>query len=156
MWQYKKYSERDPAGTAFASASAWELEMKKLCASIVLIVAVLLGSQGLADQLRVAENLRQGQVMIPASVPERSRMTIIDHLMFVDSGVAAILIFYDDKTTERDLDYVEVYDIEGDLLLLSWIDQMGVCQAAVDRGLLNFNEPEIDGTLVIVGVGREL
>ena len=130
--------------------------MKKLCASIVLIVAVLLGSQGLADQLRVAENLRQGQVMIPASVPERSRMTIIDHLMFVDSGVAAILIFYDDKTTERDLDYVEVYDIEGDLLLLSWIDQMGVCQAAVDRGLLNFNEPEIDGTLVIVGVGREL
>ena len=83
-------------------------------------------------------------------------MTIIDHLMFVDSGVAAILIFYDDKTTERDLDYVEVYDIERDLLLLSWIDQMGVCQAAVDRGLLNFNEPEIDGTLVIVGVGREL
>jgi hypothetical protein len=33
---------------------------------------------------------------------------------------------------------------------------MGVCQAAEDRGLLNFDEPEIDGTLVIVGVGREL
>jgi tryptophan-rich sensory protein len=100
---------------------------EKLCASIVLIVAVLLGSQGLAEQLRVAENLRQGQVMMPASVPERSLMTIVDHIMFVDSGIAAILIFYDDKTTGRDLDYVEVYDIEGDLLLLSWIDQMGVC-----------------------------
>jgi hypothetical protein len=152
----RMYSGARTVGTAFASHPDWEVEMKKLCASIVLIVAVLLGSQGLAEQLRVAENLRQGQVMMPASVPERSLMTIVDHIMFVDSGIAAILIFYDDKTTGRDLDYVEVYDIEGDLLLLSWIDQMGVCQAAVDRGLLNFDEPEIDGTLVIVGVGREL
>jgi len=130
--------------------------MKKLCASIVLIVAVLLGSQGLAEQLRVAENLRQGQVMMPASVPERSRMTIVDHIMFVDSGVAAILIFYDDKTTERELDYIEVYDVEGNLLLLSWIDKTGVCLVAMDRGLLNSDDPEVDGTLVMVGVGREL
>jgi len=150
------YSGARTVGTAFASHPDWEVEMKKLCASIVLIVAVLLGSQGLAEQLRVADNLRQSQVMMPASVSERSLMTIVDHIMFVDSGIAVILIFYDDKTTGRDLDYVEVYDIEGDLLLLSWIDQMGVCQAAVDRGLLNFDEPEIDGTLVIVGVGREL
>jgi hypothetical protein len=130
--------------------------MKKLCASIVLIVAVLLGSQGLAEQLRVAENLRQGQVMMPASVPERSRMTIVDHIMFVDSGVAAILIFYDDKITERELDYIEVYDVEGNLLLLSWIDKTGVCLVAMDRGLLNSDDPEVDGTLVMVGVGREL
>jgi len=130
--------------------------MKKLCASIFLIVAVLLGSQGLAEQLRVAENLRQGQVMMPASVPERSRMTIVDHIMFVDSGVAAILIFYDDKTTERELDYIEVYDVEGNLLLLSWIDKTGVCLVAMDRGLLNSDDPEVDGTLVMVGVGREL
>ena len=143
-------------GTAFASHSDWEVEMKKLCASIVLIVAVLLGSQGLAEQLRVAENLRQGQVMMPASVPERSRMTIVDHIMFVDSGVAAILIFYDDKTTERELDYIEVYDVEGNLLLLSWIDKTGVCLVAMDRGLLNSDDPEVDGTLVMVGVGREL
>ena len=147
--------EREP-GTAFASHPDWEVEMKKLCASIVLIVAVLLGSQGLAEQLRVAENLRQGQVMMPASVPERSRMTIVDHIMFVDSGIAAILIFYDDKTTERELDYIEVYDVEGNLLLLSWIDKTGVCLVAMDRGLLNSDDPEVDGTLVMVGVGREL
>ena len=94
--------------------------------------------------------------MMPASVPERSRMTIVDHIMFVDSGVAAILIFYDDKTTERELDYIEVYDVEGNLLLLSWIDKTGVCLVAMDQGLLNSDDPEVDGTLVMVGVGREL
>jgi len=67
-----------------------------------------------------------------------------------------ILVFYDDKVTARDLDFIEVYDVEGNWLLLSWIYQKGACQVAIDGGLLDYEEPDVDGKLVMTGVGQEL
>ena len=130
--------------------------MQKLCASIAFITAVLFGSGGLAEQLKIGDNLKHSKVIMRASVPDRSRMTAVDYIMVVEDGVAVILVFYDDKATARDLDYIEVYDVEGNLLLLSWIDQKGACQVAIDRDLLDYEEPEVDGTLVMIGVGQEL
>jgi hypothetical protein len=54
------------------------------------------------------------------------------------------------------LDYVEFYDLEGNLLLMSWIDGRGLCQAAMDRGLLNEKKPAVDGVLVMIAVGTAL
>ena len=51
------------------------------------------------------------------------------------------MIFYDDPRTKLELDYLEVYDIGGDLLLVSWIDRFGVCQVAIDRALLGRGDP---------------
>lgn len=45
-------------------------------------------------------------------------MLVIDHTMFLDdSRAAGILIFYDDGRTQREVDYIESYDLEGNLLL---------------------------------------
>jgi hypothetical protein len=60
------------------------------------------------------------------------------------------MIFYDDPRTKLQLDYLEVYEIGGDLLLVSWIDRFGVCQVAIDRALLNKNEPAVDGIFVLI------
>lgn len=56
---------------------------------------------------------------MPASVPERSRMVSVDYTTFVQHGAAGILVFYDDGRTKWDFDYVEVYDLLGNLLLVS-------------------------------------
>jgi hypothetical protein len=53
-------------------------------------------------------------------------------------------------------DYIEFYDVAGELLLVTWIDRLGVCHAAMDRGLLDERNPTVDGTLVIINVGRFL
>jgi hypothetical protein len=66
------------------------------------------------------------------------------------------MIFYDDPLTKLDLDYLEVYDLGGDLLLVSWIDRFGVCQVAIDRALLNEDERAVDGVLVLITGGTEL
>jgi hypothetical protein len=84
-------------------------------------------------------------------------MMIVDDLMFVrEDGTAAILIFYDDLRTQWYVDLIECYDLDENLPLVTWIDQLGVCRVAMDRGLLDGNDPEVDGTLVMIGVGREL
>jgi hypothetical protein len=67
-----------------------------------------------------------------------------------------VVFLYDDAKTKRSLDYIEIYDTEGDLLVVSWIDRFGACQAAMDRGLLDPEDPRIEGVLVIIDVGTKL
>lgn len=131
--------------------------MKKLCALMIFAAALLLNQKAMTEPLRAVENLRHQQISVPASIPDRNRMVLVDDLMFVEeNGVAAILIFYDDVRTERQVDLIECYDLEGNLLLIAWIDRLGICQVAMDRGLLDADDPVVDGTLVTVAVGQEL
>ena len=58
------------------------------------------------------------------------------------------MIYYDDIRTKWDIDYIELYDLEGRLLLVSWVDRFGVCQVAMDRGLLDADNPKVEGVLV--------
>ena len=131
--------------------------MKTLCAFVIFAAALVMTQQAIPEELRVVENLRHQQIRVPASVPDRNRMVIVDDIMRVeDDGMAAVLIFYDDPRTGQQVDLIECYDLDGNLLLVAWIDRMGICQVAMDRGLLDADDPRIDGTLVIVAVGREL
>lgn len=131
--------------------------MKKVCALMIFAAALLLNQKAMTEPLRAVENLRHQQISVPASIPDRNRMVLVDDLMFVEeNGVAAILIFYDDVRTERQVDLIECYDLEGNLLLIAWIDRLGICQVAMDRGLLDADDPVVDGTLVTVAVGQEL
>ena len=54
------------------------------------------------------------------------------------------------------IDYIELYDAEGDLLVVTWIDRFGACQVAMDRVLLDLEDPSIDGVLVNDAVGTVL
>ena len=64
--------------------------------------------------------------------------------MFLEKGGGAgVLIYYDDLRTKWDVDYIEFYDLEGNLLLVSWIDRFGACQVGMDRGLLDPDPPAL-------------
>jgi hypothetical protein len=66
------------------------------------------------------------------------------------------MIFYDDPRTKLDIDYLELYGISGDLLLVSWIDRFGVCQVAIDRALLTAEPKTVDGVLVLITGGTSV
>jgi hypothetical protein len=132
--------------------------MKRWFTSVLLLVALVMGSDAaMTEQLKVAENLRKEQVLLPPSMPDRGRMVLRDTWLFLEAGGASgIFIYYDDARTKQDIDYIEFYDLEGDLLVVSWIDQRGVCLVAMDRGLLKAENPALERELVVVGVGTEL
>ncbi len=132
--------------------------MKRLFASVLLMVALMLGSDAATtEQFKIAENLRREQVLLPPSMPDRNRMVVRDNLLFLERGGASgIFIYYDDVRTKPEIDYIEFYDLDGNLLLVSWIDRRGLCLVAMDRGLLNAENPAVERELVIVEVGTEL
>lgn len=123
----------------------------------VIVVALLLVSHDAANEgLRIGSNLRNENVLMPFSTPDKSGLMVTDYLMLCgEDGAAVILAFYDDLQTKRKIDYIEVYDLSGNLLLVSWIDRFGISRFAVDRGLLG-EHPVVHHVLVLVSSGAEV
>jgi len=131
--------------------------MKRLFSAAIIVAALLLGShEGANEQLRLGDNLRHENVLLPVSTPDKTRFVLIDYLMLLDEdGAAAILAFYDDLQTKLKIDYVELYDLSGNLLLVSWIDRFGISRLAMDRGLFK-EHPVVERVLVLMTSGTEL
>ena len=56
---------------------------------------------------------------------------------------------YSDVTTERPVDYWELYDKQTNLLAVSWFDRFGIQRTAVDRGIVE-EEDKLEGIFVVV------
>jgi hypothetical protein len=59
------------------------------------------------------------------------------------------LAVYDNPTTERGADYLELYNNDGGLGLVSWFDQFGIQRVAVDRALVE-QQDALQGVFVVV------
>src|SRR5215470_1662159 len=132
--------------------------MKKIIFSLLMLLPVLLLSQRIeSQQLQTGYNLRQEKVVLPASVPDKSQLVVADYepVLDEDTGIG-ILVFYDDQRTKFEVDYIELYDVTGNLLLLTWIDRFGIRQVATGRGLLDEEHTGIDGVLVMMTGGMAL
>jgi hypothetical protein len=87
---------------------------------------------------------------LPVWALEQHELTVVSvaPLVVGDKTVGAVTV-YDDATTERPVDYWELYDSEGDLLAARWFDRLGIKRTAVDRGVLDrADKPE--GILVVI------
>jgi hypothetical protein len=124
---------------------------------IALVVGSLVaGENAMSQAFSSGENLRHERVVLPPALQDRTKMAVVDTLMFVEASTAGVLIYYDDARTKLWIDCVELYNVEGKLLVVTWIDRFGVYQAAMDRGLLDPDHPSVDGVLVTVEVGTAL
>jgi hypothetical protein len=132
--------------------------MKRLLVFVAaLALPLLLSDVAMNQPVKIIENLRHEEVLLPVSVPDKAQMAQVDSRLFVEPGGAAgVLFFYDDPGTKTPVDYIEFYDPEGHLLLVSWIDRFGICQAAMDRGLLDAKYPKAEKVLVIISMGTAL
>ena len=131
--------------------------MKALIVLVVFVATLLINDKAMTQQFNMTKNLRQEQVITPPSTPDRNLMAVVQTLTFVEDELGSgVLVFYDDDLTKWKIDYIELYDLEGNLLVVTWIDRFGACQVAIDQGLLDTDDPSIDGILVILEVGTML
>jgi hypothetical protein len=63
-----------------------------------------------------------------------------------------LLVFYDDTQTNWQIDYIELYDFQDNLLLIAWLDRFGTCQVVMDRGFLDRDDPTVEGIMVPISV----
>jgi hypothetical protein len=132
--------------------------MRKIFSVLFMVAALLLLSDaGGNEPLRIGENLRHENVLLPYGTPDKNQLVVTDYVMVEEEGGGVgIMISYDDPRTKIETDYLELYGIGGDLLLVTWIDRLGVCQVAIDRALLDKEPQAVDGVLVLITSGTLL
>ena len=124
----------------------------KICLIILGVLIQLFLFSGLrAGEIPTGENKSKQEV----NGPEQRRMTLVALEPWVVEGeslgfVAAYT--YDDVSTERPADYLELYDNQGGLMAVSWFDTFGSRRTAVDRGILE-EADQLEGVFVIVSDG---
>jgi len=131
--------------------------MRKFLASILLLGGLLIPDPLASDHLNTTEDLRHESVTLPPSTPDRSRLAVVQTLTFFEEELGAgVLVFYDDSQTRWQIDSIELYDFEGNLLVRTWLDRFGTCQVVMDRGFLDPDDPTVEGIMVTVAVGTVL
>jgi hypothetical protein len=65
------------------------------------------------------------------------------------------MAIYDDPTTQRPVDYLEVFDSGGALAVVNWFDRFGIERLVVDRALVEGGY-ELEGVFVAVVNGEAI
>jgi hypothetical protein len=74
--------------------------------------------------------------------------------LFVGGEIVGLVAVYDDATTARPADFLQVYDNAGHLLVIGWFDKFGIQRMAVDRGLLEGDK--LEGVFVVMSDGEPM
>jgi len=119
----------------------------------VLAAAILLGPVAVTN-VNPAENDLASSIALPAvDMPER-RLSVIKSAPLVDNDVTlGTVVVYDDPSTERAEDYLEIYNRDGSLVVVAWFDRFGIQRVAVDRAFVE-EEDQLEGVFVAVVDGN--
>jgi hypothetical protein len=106
--------------------------------------------------VQVAAGAEESKSVIQAlGLPGRSMNLISFSAVMANGDTVGALAVYDDPRTARPEDYIELYDNDGQLVAVGWIDRFGIERIAVDRALLE-NREDLDGTFVSVVDGEPI
>lgn len=90
------------------------------------------------------------------SLPAKDRLAPVARIPITARGeLLGEFVAYDDVTTARAADYLELYNNLGDLLAVSWFDRFGIERLALDQGLLQ-SADKLAGTFVLVVTGNSI
>lgn len=100
--------------------------------------------------LGAADTPSELEVFLLDSVPERNHLRPVSNLpVTVEGEIVGRVTIYDDSTTQRSADYLELYNNVGNLVAVSWFDRFGIERMAVDRGLVEYRD-ELMGVFVVL------
>jgi hypothetical protein len=75
--------------------------------------------------------------------------------VIAQDGAVGALVSYDDPSTTRPEDYVELYDSDGELVAVGWFDRFGIQRMAIDRAFVDGGN-KLQGVFVAIVNGESL
>lgn len=128
-------------------------QMRKITFLIFSAYLLWVGN-AFGEELRTVNNLRNETVIVPFSAPNRNELRLLNYVTFAeDTRISGWVAFYDDPKTKRPVDYLELYDTAGNLLVIGWLDRFGIARTAVDRGLVGQDAAEVQRILLLIPEG---
>lgn len=75
--------------------------------------------------------------------------------VIAEGGTVGALVVYDDPSTSRAEDHVELYDSDGELLAVGWFDRFGIQRMAIDRAFVEGGD-KLQGVFVAIVDGESV
>src|SRR5499426_800048 len=116
-----------------------------------LIVQLFIFGRAKAQLVEVTDNAYGWEIRDTGS-RNGSLVPISTVPCIVEGNIVGQFTVYDDPTTERSVDYWELYDNDGDLVAISWFDRFGIERLAIDRGLVDEGD-KLEGAFVVFSDG---
>ena len=122
---------------------------------IFVIILILLAALFFSAPLRAEPTLASYQslaqnIFLPVwALEEHELAQMAVASLVVGDKTVGIVTVYDDPSTDRRGDYLELYDDTGHLLAASWFDRFGIERVAADRGFLE-GKNKLEGVFVIL------
>ena len=122
-----------------------------LALSLAWQICALPLSDGGAEPMpsRDSGSMREILALLPA---KNSMSVVASQRIAAGERIIAQLVIYDDPTTKRPADYMELMSRWGGVIAAVWFDRFGIERMVVDRGLLD-EKDQLEGVLVLVLAG---
>jgi len=118
-------------------------------AAVVMALAVI--AVGGVQAAETSSRPRFAELAV--GLPQASLKLLSLSRVIVNRQTVGAIAIYDDPTTQRLADYIEVLNSEGVVVVVSWFDSFGIERLVVDRALLEGGE-ELQGVFVAVVNGE--
>ena len=86
---------------------------------------------------------------LPSSARPRQLTAVMATPLVAHGTELGTVVVYDDASTVRPKDYMEVYSMGGDLMAVVWFDRFGIQRVAVDRAFAEGRD-QVEGVLIAV------
>jgi hypothetical protein len=125
--------------------------------TVIVVLSFLVGLafniHVLAEPAVASDKASVQEVFLSVPVPTKDRLTLVSFYPIIVQGeILGGLAAYDDATTKRSADYLELFNNSGTVLAIGWFDRFGIERIAVDRALLN-DDDTLEGVLVLLVEG---
>lgn len=106
-----------------------------------------------AEETRTQSTLKGEAVIVPVIVPEREALALLEVQVVqwetpIGKG-GLVLAFYNNPKSRGVRNYVETYDLTGNLLEIAWFDEGGQLKVAQDKSLSDPDAKESAKALVM-------
>ena len=119
--------------------------------SAALMFSILITS----GVLLAASSGIEEQSIVSSELPRRPP-NVVKFSQLIANGVRlGTVVWYDDPATPRLADYLELYDIDGGLVAISWFDRFGIERFAMDRAFIE-GRSRLEGVYVFTVVGDSM
>jgi len=127
--------------------------VKTMFLILSLALPLRLPTDGLAEPNWNGRKTSAYEVDSTTKLRAKHEMNVVSVVEIVaEEKLLGQLVVYDDPSTQRPVDYIELTNDHGVVLAIAWFDRFGIERMVVDRGILEEKE-QLEGVLVPVLTG---
>lgn len=134
-------------------------QMSRIATAALLLGLLLAATPGRAEEARTLTNLKGEQVTVPHGMPAREELALLKMVVVkieAPNGKGGLIVAIYGTAESKRLDeanYVELYDLAGNLLEIAWFDESGQVKVAHDKNLTDPDAKE-PAKVLVMGADR--